>query len=50
MSLRIIGGTYRRRHLKTPHGKTTRPYTDRVRQIVFDRLGDSVESARVATD
>lgn len=48
MSLRIIGGQYRRRHLKTPHGKTTRPYTDRVRQIVFDRLGDSVESARVA--
>lgn len=48
MSLRIIGGRYRRRHLKTPHGKTTRPYTDRVRQIVFDRLGDTVQDAHVA--
>ena len=48
MSLRIIGGELRRRHLKTPQGVTTRPYTDRVRQIVFDRLVDVVPSARVA--
>lgn len=48
MSLRIIGGDYRRRLLKTPHGRTTRPYTDRVRQIVFDRISPIVEHSRVA--
>jgi len=48
MTLRIIGGRFRRRLLSTPHGQTTRPYTDRVRQIVFDRLGEMVEQARVA--
>ena len=48
MPLRIIGGEFRRRLLKTPQTKDTRPYTDRVRQVVFDRLGDSVEQARVA--
>ena len=48
MALRIIGGHYRRRILKTPPGKATRPYTDRVRQIVFDRLGDAVIDAKVA--
>ena len=48
MSLRIIGGAFRRRKLATPHGLTTRPYTDRVRQIVFDRLSPNLEDARVA--
>lgn len=48
MSLRIIGGTFRRRQLVTPHGLATRPYTDRVRQIVFDRLDPIIEDARVA--
>ncbi|MEQ9411273.1 MAG: RsmD family RNA methyltransferase [Fuerstiella sp.] len=48
MSLRIIGGEFRRRQLKTPPGRTTRPYTDRVRQRVFDRLGEAVDGARVA--
>ena len=48
MALRIIGGEYRRRILRTPPGKATRPYTDRVRQIVFDRLGDTVVDAKVA--
>ena len=48
MTLRIIGGDYRRRQLRTPHGLSTRPYTDRVRQIVFDRLSDRIENARVA--
>ncbi|MFY9255693.1 MAG: RsmD family RNA methyltransferase [Fuerstiella sp.] len=48
MALRIIGGEYRRRILRTPPGKATRPYTDRVRQIVFDRLGEDVVGARVA--
>lgn len=48
MVLRVISGQFRRRHLKTPQGMSTRPYTDRVRQMVFDRLTDVVESARVA--
>jgi 16S rRNA (guanine966-N2)-methyltransferase len=48
MVLRVIAGEFRRRHLKTPPGIGTRPYTDRVRQMVFDRLVDEVEDARVA--
>jgi len=48
MPLRIIGGHLRRRQLKTPQGIVTRPYTDRVRQIVFDRLVNRIEDARVA--
>lgn len=48
MSLRIIGGEFRRRLLKTPPTKATRPYTDRVRQVVFDRIGELVPDARVA--
>ncbi|MDA1231220.1 MAG: RsmD family RNA methyltransferase, partial [Planctomycetota bacterium] len=48
MSLRVIAGQYRRRILKTPSDDSTRPYTDRVRQIVFDRLHDFIPNARVA--
>ncbi|MFN8709072.1 MAG: RsmD family RNA methyltransferase, partial [Planctomyces sp.] len=48
MVLRVIAGDFRRRHLKTPPGIGTRPYTDRVRQMVFDRLVDEIEGARVA--
>lgn len=48
MSLRVISGQYRRRILKTPADDSTRPYTDRVRQIVFDRLHDYIPEARVA--
>ena len=48
MSLRVISGQYRRRILKTPADDSTRPYTDRVRQIVFDRLKDFIPDARVA--
>jgi len=48
MSLRIISGKYRRRLLKTPSDDSTRPYTDRVRQMTFDRLGAFLPGARVA--
>ena len=48
MSLRIISGDYSGRKLMTPPGETTRPYTERVRQKVFDRLGDEVEDSRMA--
>ena len=48
MSLRVISGQFRRRILKTPADDSTRPYTDRVRQIVFDRLQGFIPDARVA--
>ncbi|MEZ6133193.1 MAG: RsmD family RNA methyltransferase [Planctomycetaceae bacterium] len=48
MTLRIIGGEFRRRLLHAPPGNTTRPYTDRVRQKVFDRIDPMVPEARVA--
>ncbi|APZ93177.1 RsmD family RNA methyltransferase [Fuerstiella marisgermanici] len=48
MSLRIIGGEYGRRRLKTPPTQTTRPYTERVRQGVFDRISPIIEQSRVA--
>lgn len=48
MSLRVISGQYRRRILKTPSDDSTRPYTDRVRQIVFDRLAHLIPNAKVA--
>ncbi len=48
MSLRIISGAMRRRQLTIPQGIATRPYTDRVRQIVFDRIVEHVPEARVA--
>lgn len=46
MPIRVIAGDFRRRLLKTPRGNSTRPYTDRVRQMLFDRL--DVTGARVA--
>ncbi len=48
MTLRIIGGEYRRRLLRTPPTRATRPYTDRVRQKVFDRIEDLLDGLRVA--
>lgn len=48
MTLRIISGKYRRRLLKTPPDDSTRPYTDRVRQMTFDRLASFLPGARVA--
>ncbi|MFM7168346.1 MAG: RsmD family RNA methyltransferase [Planctomycetaceae bacterium] len=48
MTLRIISGKYRRRLLKTPADDSTRPYTDRVRQMTFDRLAAFIPGARVA--
>lgn len=48
MTLRIIGGEYRRRLLRTPPTRATRPYTDRVRQKVFDRIDEMLEDLRVA--
>ncbi|HVL91236.1 MAG TPA: 16S rRNA (guanine(966)-N(2))-methyltransferase RsmD [Actinomycetota bacterium] len=40
MSLRVISGEAKGRRLKTPPGLETRPTSDRVRQTLFDILGD----------
>lgn len=45
MSLRIIGGNYRNRLLKTPKGEQTRPTLAVMRKAVFDILQSDVEGA-----
>ncbi len=46
MSLRIIGGTFRNRILKTPKGEQTRPTLAVMRKAVFDILQTQIEGAR----
>lgn len=46
MSLRIIGGTFRNRLLKTPKGDQTRPTLAVMRKAVFDILQSQVEDAQ----
>ena len=41
--LRIIGGTLRGRRLVTPRGLETRPLPDRVKQAMFDWLGQRLD-------
>lgn len=47
--MRIIAGRFRRRLLKSPPGKLTRPSTDRVREAVFNLIESRIdlEGARV---
>lgn len=47
--MRIIGGTYRGRPLKTPNGKDIRPTSDKVRGAIFNALysRQAVRGARV---
>jgi 16S rRNA (guanine966-N2)-methyltransferase len=46
--MRIIAGEFRRRKLFTNPGLTTRPITDRVKVILFDRLDGLFSDVRVA--
>ncbi len=46
--MRIIAGRFKRRTLKTNPGLTTRPMTDRVKESLFERLGDVISEAAVA--
>ncbi len=39
-AVRIIGGSHRGRTLRAPHGRATRPTSDRVREALFSILGD----------
>lgn len=40
--MRVIGGIYRSRALKTPNGERVRPTSDKLRETLFDILGPSV--------
>jgi 16S rRNA (guanine966-N2)-methyltransferase len=48
--MRVIAGEFGGRRLLAPHGTTTRPTTDKVRQAVFNSLGSMgvIEGAVVA--
>ena len=46
--MRIIAGKFRRRKLRTRPGLVTRPITDRVKETLFELLGDALDGARVA--
>lgn len=45
--MRVIGGSARGRRLKAPSGLATRPTADRVRQTLFDVLGQRCDGLRV---
>lgn len=45
--MRVIAGTARGRPLVAPRGTATRPIADRVKETLFDILGDRVPDARV---
>jgi len=47
VTIRIIGGELKGRKLLTVAGKQTRPTSDRVRESIFDILGDTVRDACV---
>ena len=47
MTIRIIGGDLKGRKLVTVRGLKTRPTADRVRESIFNILGNSVRAARV---
>jgi 16S rRNA (guanine966-N2)-methyltransferase len=47
MPLRVIGGELGGRRLKGPPRSGVRPTTDRVREAMFEVLGDAVDGARV---
>lgn len=40
--MRIIGGSYKGRKIKTPRGAITRPTSDRVREALFNILRDDI--------
>src|SRR5687768_3944930 len=46
--LRIIAGTFKGRRLAAPPGLATRPLPDRVKQALFDWLGQRMDGLHVA--
>ena len=47
MGVRVIGGMYGGRKLDTPPGDKTHPMGERIRNALFNSLGDSLKGARV---
>ena len=45
--MRITSGKYKGREIHAPPGKATRPVLSRVRQAIFNTIGEAVEGARV---
>ena len=45
--MRIVGGRWRGRRLEAPSGRDHRPTQERVREALFDALGERVPGARV---
>ena len=43
--MRVIGGEFRSRRLKTPHGDSVRPTPDRLREALFNILAPRIEGA-----
>lgn len=43
--MRVIGGVYRSRPLKAPHGLATRPTTDRLRETLFNVLAPKIQQS-----
>jgi 16S rRNA (guanine966-N2)-methyltransferase len=41
--MRVIGGEFRSRRLKTPHGDSVRPTPDRLREALFNILAPRIE-------
>ncbi len=46
--MRIVAGRFRRRKLLTNPGLVTRPITDRVKEVLFERLADEWDEAQIA--
>ncbi len=46
--MRIVAGKYRRRKVLSPPGNTTRPITDLLKEVVFQRLEPEIVDRRVA--
>lgn len=45
--MRIVGGKWRGRPLRAPKGLAVRPTSDKVREAIFDLLGDEISGAAV---
>ncbi len=45
--MRIVSGKWRGRRLRTPRGQAVRPTADRVREAIFNILGDRTEGVNV---
>lgn len=47
-AVRIVAGRFRRRKLLASPGRTTRPITDRAKEVLFERLAGDIVGKRIA--